>query len=1024
MKEKKQKKPQKKKRWLIILLILAAIPVLLISLAVGFLYNLPFFAEKFLNRKLTYSEANINVLKARVEYKDISFALPEGQELFTCSRLFFDIDVRKTLLFNPTVSSISIEKPRTFIIKDSKNSFKLPDFFEKKEGFSLPLKQILSFPFNIEQVNLSEGAISLQSVQGKDEILTDLKIFLPGFSTVKKDTGITPEISGRIDGKKFEFKGETEITKEYVKNSFNLSIKNLDINGIASLIPPVMGSVIKKGVATTDLNLVFATYNAKKPAFFISGTVYFNRLTLYNVPGGYYPLTNGAGKVEIAGYDVYNRKMNLKQLYLQKGLMTFQVTEAAPATAGGFSFFAQKFQAENIRLVYKNPRRKMDYQFARTNLTLTNVNNDRKPIDFIFKAFLKRSPLDVRGIYKKDDIVLEKIDIANLDPLNAGLHFKLPEYIQYLLISSIKGKGTYKDKKLIYSGQVGIEKVSIKKNDSRIEGGDISLNIHSYNADTRELSVESGDIKNLAFWYKNMFGLYNMQFLLTPGKNPYYFQFKKDFSFKEPVNLASFKGSCIYKTKEFDFSGEQLSLQSSFDFSEPTPVLTGGQLGLSDLVISRKENALFKVKQSVLNIKHISFNPLKIDFSTVTLDNFYAVIDRYKDNSIHYLGLIPAVSNGKEKEPFLNIDKLIAQPGLLTYRDYLIEDTTSSRGFFKTDIHRMKLEVTNFPSFVYPEGSFTCTGSFGEDDTVRLQGILGKKRMKGTLEIDDVYLIKFSPLFEQYLSHKVVNGRCDLTMKFDRNLDDAGLQFDVTFFNLDLHRVLGDKKQNLSIQVPLIEDEQGRLNLKNIDINWNMTNKKFQLAPVFFDIFIKMLSNIALPDFFDITGYKMDESYKMVSFIPGTDTARVDSKTGEELSLAAGEHNKTIVLETYVDKNIDQQQLKVKKLNEYMDYYSKTAASSEGPADILAVIYREVTGLETSLTSEDEIRRQILERMTISEEDYYSLAFSRLKSIKNILVTSYGIDEKKIRFREHNIYKNPYIKGISNNICIIRTGRK
>ncbi|MCG8571658.1 MAG: hypothetical protein MJB14_16105 [Spirochaetes bacterium] len=149
-----------------IMLFLFSFTALIILLFVLIVYQIPFVFKSVFDRNLTYQSVQLNWLKGQITFQELQLSDPNQQILFQADLLDIDLNIRKTLLLNPTIGSVKIVKPQTFIIKE-KNQVLFPNYLKLPFSLSRPTNQYPKIPFNVEHIDISQGSIQLQENKRK-----------------------------------------------------------------------------------------------------------------------------------------------------------------------------------------------------------------------------------------------------------------------------------------------------------------------------------------------------------------------------------------------------------------------------------------------------------------------------------------------------------------------------------------------------------------------------------------------------------------------------------------------------------------------------------------------------------------------------------------------------------------------------------------------------------------------------------------------------------------------------------------
>jgi len=1049
-KSDKKKKNNKKRiiRILIVFLIIISL-ILLIDLSpVLILYSSKYISKKFFNTSMDFNSLKYNPVKVRLKIS--GFSIQNKNIKLHIDNFFVDLSLLNTILLNPTLSSIKIESPKMTIFSHnikSKNNLKSDNF------------NIFNFPFKINEILLINGVLDIENNNKSDRIIDKLNIIIPGINFTEGKE-IKPLIKGFIFDREFNITGKSIIDKDSLTNIFNLDIKNLNLDNLSKYLPEIYKTKIVSGIINTSLLITITTFKNKSPAFYISGDIDVFDLFIKDLWINDYLLSKTTGKINIKNYDVLKNYIELDTLFIKKGLLKL--------------VYSKKEEEKSIFFIKKNTLKDKSIK-TNIKLKINQVMSEEMDVDFIDKFnqneyFFKKSEIFIYdfilfslkdtkfkllssldgleeikangffNIYEKS-VIFEEIESKKLNINILKRFIKALKFIENGLINKYSGKVEISKKNIIINGKFSIKefKIPIKngKNNLSINNADLQLNY--YGKKNQELNIEEIQINDLSCSINENENFKNFKFIIKAINSPVILKFvsvpegavnRTQLKFINNLIFNNIEGKYFKNMNYYNLNAKTVTLINDINFLfNPKMELNGKcTIEIFDLFILDNKNPVLKISKLSTIINSFKSDPLNINIKTVDFSSPFFIIAADINRKLYLFSIFEIKtkkgSNKKNNQTdYLNIEQINFDNLAVTFID------NSLNKKFSYELHNINCKIQNYPSRVYNEGNISIEGEIQNRNKFYADLTISQKNnIKGSVRTNDLLLSNFSQYFEHYIKYSILSGSLNLSSYFTVIDENLNINNELQFKDLKLLKMSSNDsfKFDLSRIIEKVEDKNGFIDLK-IPVKGNLSSPEFDFRKVFFDLFVDVISNLGKDVLQFFSNFNSDNFYDIINFKPGTADFLLPQNEifSADMIKNFKDKNKNFLIEGYVDKNKDLFFIKNSKLSQLILTYTDKLPEKNSIEEInvLKKVYLNIFNTEPAFNNSNELRESILNNLTVEDADYYSLSYKRILKIKELLVNSYNVDEKKIGYNEKSIFSNPYISGIDNNIGILKSGK-
>lgn len=1046
---KKKKRNKKKSSIILFIFLILFFLILLIDLSpVLILYSAKYISKKFFKSSLDFTSLHYNPLKVRLKINGFSFF--NNDMKLKIEEMFIDLSLKDTLLLNPSLSSIKIENPHMVILGDNikpKNDLKNDNF------------DIFNFPFKINEILLTNGALYIENNNKRKRIIDKLNIIIPGINLAENNE-IKPMIKGVFFDREFNILGRSFIDKGSLTNIFDFDIKNFDLYNLSMYLPEIYHTRIISGIINTKLILTFTTFKNKPPYFNISGDIDVFDLIIKDLWSNDYLLNKTTGRINIKSYNFFANYIELNKLFIEKGLLKLIFSDKEEEKS---IFFIKKKSGigkalktkmklkinqvitDKLDVVFIDKYNKNEYFFKKSSINiydyeLFGLKNTRFKLFSSLDGVEKIQADGFFNIYEKS-VIFEEIESKRINIDIIKRFVKVFNFIETGFINKFSGTLDISKKNLIIKGafSLGNIMISVGKGAQKMLINDAVLFINHYDKKSKEINIEEIQINDLSYSINESKNLKDIKFNIKAINSPIILKFETHpegvfnrtrLKFNNDLMLNNIEGKYYNKNNFYDLNAKVVTSANNFDIIfNPEIELNGkSNIEILDLFILDNKNPVLKITKLSTIIDSFKTVPLNINIKTVDVSSPFFIITSDINRRL-FLSSIFEINTKKQTEKkigekdFLNIDQINIYNLAITFID------NSLNKKFKYDLHNINCKVQNYPSRVYNDGNISIEGEIQNRNKFYADMTISKtNNIKGSLQTNDLLLSNFSQYFEHYLKHSILSGSLNLSSYFTIIDENLNINNDLQFKDLRLMKMSSNDsfKLDLSKIIEKVEDKKGLIDLK-IPVKGNLSSPEFDFRKVFFDLFADMISNLGKNILQFFPNFNSDNFYDVIIFKPGSVDFLLPQNEifSNDMIKNFKDKNKYFLIEGYVDKNKDLMFIKNLKLTQLILTYSDILPEKNSieEIDVLKKIYLNIFKTEPVFNNSNELKEIILKSLTVVDDDYYSLSYKRILKIKELLVNTYNVDEKKIGYNEKSIFTNPYISGIDNNIGILKSGK-
>ena len=1001
------------------ILITAAVLILLlfVSCVLFSFYYKDIFLH-FFQRDVSVGKVTFDITKQKLSFTDISWGIPDGENLLTAKEIQITPDLKKILKLQIAFEQVLIDGVKTFVIQNG-NNYKLPPFLPERKDSTLNFK-IPKISVAFSGITLSNSTVHLRR-NGKDyRFLSELNIMLPNVGAGTSE--IKPVISGNLNRKPFNFVGKTRFNENGdIINQFQISSHRLNIAENKIFLPVFPGINMEQGVVDLDVSVEYIIRKKRKSSLIFSGTLAVQNLALRTKDG---QIANRlSGRAVVNHYDFTQRLLDVQNLSITSGNIKLPKEMFATKKNGGkeaFEIAINETQVKNLTLEMP------EISLRNVNGSISNFSKTLKGTTLKLSAGFGHGEIGVKarcnGLseFEFDELSLKNIYL----PSDFSAVKKIKE-LKNINIDKLFGSGRLrvvanKNPEIDFSGEGSFSDIECEFDDKKISAENVVLTVKDLN--TKELFgvLQDLQIAGLTFQTPQTY-LSQCNLELEPGEHA--LKISSNFALDETWKIKEISG--VYGDKDTiaaDINNAvlNLKLQTNKNQFNAEATLKIGDSGIyynGDLCARLRNANMQSVKIS--NNKNFRVN---ID-RAVTAEYLYLKTELNDFGSLKIAG-IPLFSfgkNDKEETHFqIHLSRLDVNDGEIDF----IDERKDSIPFFYA-FTGISWKSNNLPSFIYPQGSLTLSGKVDGANPFSLQLTTAATEIKGNFSCSNALLSPFSGYAQKYLGHTVRNGRLSMNIPFSVTPEKISSDVELKLIKPELKRqATSSFPLNLDKTLRGMMNRSGMIDLK-LPVTVLLAEKKVKYLDLFFEVLSKTLQSssdkLAIPIQEEII---YDNVFSIAYFKGGSSNISGNNFLSEKMLEKIDNHKNVFTVNGFVDKQNDTEYLKrelaAKMLKKYLTGEGETARK-EALKQLLQQEYDESVSEDED---SDVLLQRILSRLTVSQEDFRALAFARANVIADYLADNYNIQRSKIFVREdNNIFENPYVSGISNSIAVIRSGR-
>jgi hypothetical protein len=1057
-----RKRGKKNHRFLKFLLISTLILItLIITFPLIAVYSAPFILDTFFERHVTFEKFIYQPHRGRIQLDSLTLIEKKSErKLLSVGSLAVDIDLAKTLTGNPTVSSIRIDSPYTFIEKHGSSRFASAPYLPQNKSNpdtdeptgSFTLATLTSLPLSFDDISIKSGIVSLVESGKTRKFITDLNMIIPGFATGASDLAVKPVVSAKIFDELISLTGKTSIDDDMVSTLFRLKLNRFSLEDLAPLIPDIAGVRIVSGTVNADISLLFKSSRRSKPELEVTGTVSAGKLRLLDTNNGRNLLQDASARADVTMLDPYNGLLDISSLELQGGRLLlvfgsnnekvslFFKKRSHKSSGRPFKVALGSVNTNNLNIQLEDSTNNAVYNILDCKASINNYmvpGNNRA--DFTISARHNQvKSLKGTGTYTTglNTLSFDRLTIndADLSLLNSSIPL-LPDLFQSK-ITMFDGSVTIADGGVQGNGSGQLTDVSIVK---KITASRLNFDIDDFNLENGSIRINSLQGDGIDIPLPGNRALSDCWF--STGKTE---PVSVSISVKDGVSyftiipsLSIDEAGCTFFTgkKTLAVSSNRISASAreARYISDLSRFTTGtSSISLEKILVTDKNTPVLRLDRALVDIDRLETSPLQAYISGLSMEKPFLDIT-IDENRRLYLMSLPLSARSRKSEnqkgdssyipPQVELEKAVISEGLVRFRDRSLKDD------FSIQVSSINGTIEGYPSRVQTSGRYEVSGTINNRNPISSSGTIeATGKTSGVIRTSSLSLPAFSPYTREYTGHVVAGGNMDLDLPYSISKNNLTADIRLNLKKVIMRKI--DKKTlfNLGNIIPYLEDADGVMQIQ-VPIRGQLDKPDIDLRDIFFSEFTTVVSNLGKPLVFKANSFIGDDTIEVLYFKAGSRsiTDDRDSLFSNTMKDNFSKNSKHFILEGYVDRTRDEPFIKREKLESLMLGYDLElpAPRSSRELELLRLILTSISGRVAPVsTTRDELEKIVLEEIEVTDLDWYSLSYSRIRSVMSLMNEKYNVPLSRIAFTESSIFSNPYLEGSGNSLVVVKSGRK
>ncbi|MBP7552700.1 MAG: DUF748 domain-containing protein, partial [Spirochaetes bacterium] len=593
--------------------------------------------KKVFNRELIIKKFRYNPLKTSFEFSGITLNNKDTR-LLTIANLKIDVDALKTVLLKPTVTSLYIDAPETFIEKRNKYDFIIPEYLEIKKGSSG-----IKIPISLEEIVLINGRLSLREKGASTDILKALNVQLAGINTSSPEE-IKPIISGKFFDKNFNIKGSSTIKEDSLINQFDIKLNKFNIAQIADYIPDIQNLKVKSGEITANAKVSFITYKNRTPRLLLKGSADVKKLNINDNKTKGAILTNANGSILINDYNIFGGNLDMALIKVTSGALTLRISDIEnerssvfdkPSGKNKFVFKLDDLQIKGAEIIIDDRINGEKIPVMLNSLSLQNLSPG-KDINstFAMNVYSRNIWGDISGDgffnISQKTIKLNSVNVENFFPLKIGFIKTNSANLENVEIRKFNGNFDYSPDKFVIKGSgdfvdinylIGKNKIVIDK--ISFDSGDIDIKNSIY-------SFKKLNTANLSF-ISDIFALKNLNFTIKENKITLKNDNKNNrtkLEFQNAFGIDDIRGEYVKKEKVYFYlKALELNQNAAVNLDKIVDIRTDGKIYFKDLSLFHNDKAIMKIESFDCALHNFSLNPVRLNINSIALNSPFFTVD-------------------------------------------------------------------------------------------------------------------------------------------------------------------------------------------------------------------------------------------------------------------------------------------------------------------------------------------------------------------------------------------------------------
>ncbi|MGZ5103956.1 MAG: DUF748 domain-containing protein [Usitatibacter sp.] len=986
------KRSRLKKAVVVVALSVAAYAIL------GFLV-VPIFAKKAivdgardrLGRAASVEDLSFNPFTLAVTARGFRLMEADGKTVFASfDRLDADGSIVSVYHLAPVVDRLTLAGLKVSLVRDTDTHYNVSDV----------IARIAARPsterahFSLSNIRLTGARVDFDDrPKGAKHEVSDIDLAIPFVSNLPTHLKefVQPNFAARVNGTPIHITGETLPFENSLRTHVALDLDSFDIPHYVEYSPSPLPVKIDGGKLDAKISVRFTQAAGKNPTVDVAGTMALRDLAV-SAPGDGGSAKVGRIDVEIASLDPF------------AGLVNIPLVKVTEATAARGPWHVASAEVKDIRV--DAPRKRVDIASAATSGGSVEITRQRDGIEMPLSLAKEESAKpDEAGPWT---VALAK---ATIDGYRVTLHDATvrPALTQRVNVTHAEAAGlsTEKSAKGTMAARLALDKAGTVGVEGTFALSPLDV---SATVDARHIDI-------------------------VPARR-YVEQFK---TVGLKSGFASAKGTLTLR-------GEGDAMRVGYRGTAAV-----SNLATIDTAINEDLLNWDAVRLTGIAFQYAQNDPLSLAIGDITVDKAYSRVVLEADGKLNLQSLkaatpaepeAPAPADAKPRN--VRIDRIVFNDSRLNFTDHFI------RPNYTADVGGLSGTVTNLSSDPSARGVVDLKGSYDKTSPVVIAGTVNP--LSGDLFLDiaakgqDIELPKLSAYSLRYAGYGITKGRLTLDVKY--HIENGKLEGRNKIFLDQL--TFGEHVDNpeatklpVLFAVNLLKDSKGAINLE-LPISGSLDDPQFGIGALVTQIFTSLLKKAVTSPFSLLTaafggpgggsngssGAPGSDDLAYVDFDPGRDEIGDDGKKKLDAVAKALLDRPAIRIEMAPgwDAQKDGAALKKAALARRLKEAKRATLGKDAPPvdeitlgaeeypRYLKIVYdqeappkpaakddgakKDAKGAAPPPVPASEMESFLLERVTVSDEDFRALASRRGDRVKAYLVAEGRLPAERVLVAE------------------------
>ncbi len=941
---------------------------------------------------------------------------PDADEtLFSFDKLYIDLSFNSIVQRAPIISAITLTKPTIRLVRETENQFNISDlieeFTEPSEDDEVDDKGTTLF--SVSNIVIEGGHFELvDQFMQSHQLIAEINLGIPFVANLEsaQQAWIEPHFSAQVNGAPLSLDGHVRPFADKREAMLELKLADIDLINIAKYIPFPIGIDLLSGKFNSDLELIFSQTTDESQEISLAGSVTLQQFQIDN---------STVAEPYHATLDNLHVAVNLTN---QEPLKLALVLDNIALTRKGESDPVLSLPTLTVDNIVVDVDQQ---QIVLGEITLDGFNTAiqrEKSGDLDLMRLFAPPPheilIPIPGYKPSDEERTQAM--ANVSS-------------EEITVDSVPEEGS--DEQIATSEESWVTQINhLKLTDAALRFEDATLtNVAPMVINSLNLTLDNIDLSGAIPLDLALQATVNNHGSIDTEGSLAWAPLATDLNIDlKAVDLVSLQG----------WAGDQLNvLLTKGDISfkgnvkadgEPLKVAVNGLGQLSNFNIFDQADAvdLLRWKQLDINGINIVSEPLRVDISSIKLDNFFARVMISPEGDINLSKIVrqdenvtpsestpenAAESSSTNKPMPINIGKVILRQGKVDFNDQFIKPN------YHTNLTGLAGQIG--PLNPNKSGKIGIRGAIDKSAPLEIKGNIDPFSTELLLDIvakvTDIDLPPFSPYSGKYFGRAIEKGKLSVDIRY--HIEDGALNAENNIFLDQL--TLGEDIDSpdaisapLGLAITLLKNRHGEIDI-HLPIEGSLNDPQFSMSGIIFDALINLITR-AVTAPFSLLGSALGgggEELSAINFNPGF--SKIEKKADKSLQTLAEvlTDRPTLKLEItgYTDPTDDYEGLKLAILERKVKTQKLKKATKKGEAvgslddieltpkkysEYLELAYEEeefekptnMIGLTKSLPDE-EMEQLILAHIEVDENDLLELAEQRAFAAQSWLISQGGI---------------------------------